>query len=214
MAVAAKICGLNDVEGLDVALRHGARLVGFNGFPGSPRYVVPDQLAALAGRVPDHVERVGVMVDPDDATLETWIRAGRLSIVQFHGQESAARLEAVRERFGVQVMKVIRVAEAADLDGVAPFEPVADWLMFDAKPPREATRPGGNAVAFDWQILSGRTLRRPWLLAGGLDAGNVKEAVTLTGARFVDVSSGVESKPGLKDPALIRQFLETVRDLV
>lgn len=214
MAVAAKICGLNDIEGLDAALRHGTRMVGFNGFPKSPRYVTPDRLAALAARVPDHVERVGVFVDPDDATLATWIPAGRLSIVQFHGHEPPARLQAVRERFGVQVMKVIRVAEAADLDGVAPYEPVAEWLMFDAKPPREATRPGGNAVAFDWRLLSGRSYRRPWLLAGGLDAGNVKEAVSLSGARFVDVSSGVESKPGLKDPALIRAFLETVRDLV
>ena len=214
MAVGAKICGLNDAAGLDAALRHGARMIGFNAFPPSPRYVVPDQLAALAARVPDHVDRVGVMVDPDDATLETWVRAGRLSIVQFHGHEPPERLQAVRERFGIAVMKVIRVAEAADLDGVAAYEPVADWLMFDAKPPREATRPGGNAVAFDWKLLSGRSWRRPWLLAGGLDAGNVKEAVTLSGARLVDVSSGVESAPGVKDPVLIRSFLEVVRDLV
>ena len=214
MAVGAKICGLNDAPGLDAALRHGARMIGFNAFPKSPRYVVPDQLGALAARVPHHVERVGVMVDPDDATLETWVRAGRLSIVQFHGHEPPERLQAVRERFGIAVMKVIRVAEAADLDGVAAYEPVADWLMFDAKPPREATRPGGNAVAFDWKLLSGRSWRRPWLLAGGLDAGNVKEAVTLSGARLVDVSSGVESAPGVKDPVLIRSFLEVVRDLV
>ena len=214
MAIAAKICGLNDATGLDAALRHGARMIGFNGFPASPRYVVPEQLAGLAQRVPDHVERVGVMVDPDDATLETWVRAGRLSLVQLHGNESVARVEAIHERFGVKVMKVIRIAEAPDLDGVAAYEPVADWLMFDAKPPREATRPGGNAVAFDWRLLAGRTWQRPWLLAGGLDVGNVKEAVDLAGARFVDVSSGVESKPGVKDPALIRAFLETVRDLV
>lgn len=214
MAIAAKICGLNDAQGIEAALRFGARMVGFNGFPRSPRYVAPDQLSALAGRVPDHVERVGVMVDPDDATLETWIRAGRLSIVQLHGHETVGRVEAIRDRFGIPVMKVIRVAEATDLDTVAAYEPVADWLMFDAKPPREATRPGGNAVAFDWQLLSGRPWRRPWLLAGGLDVGNIKEAVALTGARFVDVSSGVESKPGVKDPAMIRTFLETVRDIV
>jgi len=214
MAIAAKICGLNDVEGIDAALRHGARMLGFNAFPKSPRYVTPDRLAALAARVPDHVERVSVMVDPDDATLETWIRAGRLSIVQLHGNEPVARAEAIRDRYGVKVMKVIRVAEAADLDAAAAYEPIADWLMFDAKPPREATRPGGNAVAFDWRLLSGRTWRRPWLLAGGLDVDNVKEAVALTGTRFVDVSSGVESKPGLKDPAMIRAFLETVRDIV
>lgn len=214
MAVAAKICGLNDGAGLDAALRHGARMVGFNAFPKSPRYVVPDQLAALAGRVPDGVERVGVMVDPDDAILETWIRAGRLSMIQLHGHEPVARVEAVRDRFGIKVMKVIRVAEASDLEGVAAYEPVADWLMFDAKPPREATRPGGNATAFDWRLLAGRTLRRPWLLSGGLDVDNVKDAVTLTGARFVDVASGVEDSPGVKSPDKIRRFLETVRDLV
>jgi len=214
MAVDAKICGLNDPAGLDAALRHGARMTGFIVFPRSPRHVVPDRLAELAARIPDHVERVGVMVDPDDATLETYIRAGRLSMVQLHGHEPVERVDAIRGRFGVRVMKVIRVAEAADLDGVAAFEPVSDYILFDAKPPREATRPGGNAVAFDWQLLAGRAWRRPWLLSGGLDADNVREAVSLTGARSVDVSSGVEDAPGTKNPDKIRRFLEAVRDLV
>jgi len=214
MAIQAKICGLNDPDAVDAAVRFGARMVGFVWFPRSPRHVAPDQAAALAARVPDDIERVGVMVDPDDAALETFVRAARLSMVQFHGHESPARLVEVAERFGVRTMKVIRVAEAADLDAAAPYEPVADYLMFDAKPPREATRPGGNAVAFDWQLLSGRTWRRPWLLSGGLDASNVKEAAATTGARIVDVSSGIEDRPGVKNPRKIREFLEIVRDLV
>ena len=214
MAIQAKICGLNDADAVDAAVRFRARMVGFVWFPKSPRHVVPDQAAALAARVPDDIERVGVMVDPDDAELETFVRAARLSMVQFHGHESPARLAEVAERFGVRTMKVIRVAEAVDLDAAAPYEPVADYLMFDAKPPREATRPGGNAVAFDWQLLSGRTWRRPWLLSGGLDASNVKEAAATTGARIVDVSSGIEDRPGVKNPQKIREFLEIVRDLV
>ena len=148
MAIAAQICGLSDSAGLDAALRHGARMVGFVSFPKSPRHVVAEQARGLVARVPDDVDRVGVMVDPDDGALEAFIPAARLSIVQLHGHETPARVAAIRERHGVKVMKVIRVAEAADLDAVADYEPVADYLMFDAKPPREATRPGGNAVAY------------------------------------------------------------------
>jgi phosphoribosylanthranilate isomerase len=214
MAVAAKICGLNDRASLDAAVRHGARYVGFIAFPKSPRHVAPDEAAALAAHVPETVERVGVLVDPDDAMLEAYIRAARLSIVQLHGHETPARIDAIRERFGVRAMKVIRVAGPEDLGAVSEYEPVADLLMFDAKPPREATRPGGNAVAFDWKVLAGRTWRRPWMLSGGLDAGNVKQAVEITGARIVDTSSGVEDAPGVKNPEKIRDFLRIARDLV
>jgi len=214
MAVAAKICGINDPAALDAALRHGARMVGFNSFAKSPRYVTPDQAAQLAARVPEEIERVGVMVDPTDAELERFIRAGRLTVVQLHGYESPARVAAIRETHGVKAMKVIRVATPEDLEAVAAFEPVADLLMFDAKPPREATRPGGNAVAFDWRVLAGRTWRRPWLLSGGIDAANVAKAVEITGARTVDVASGVEDRPGVKSAAKIREFLEVARGLV
>jgi phosphoribosylanthranilate isomerase len=134
-------------------------------------------------------------------------------MIQLHGMEEPKRVADVKARFGLDVMKVIRVAGPEDLEPVAGFEPVADWLMFDTKPPKGATRPGGNAVAFDWRVLTGRTWKRPWMLSGGLDAGNVAQAVALTGARCVDVSSGVESAPGVKDPKKIAAFLDALRGL-
>lgn len=213
MAVEAKICGLRSPEAVAAALNHGARMVGFVFFPASPRHVSLDRAAALSRSVGDDVERVGVTVDADDDLLRRAIAAARLSVVQLHGRETPRRVADVRERFGVRTMKVARVSRAEDLDAAAVFEPVADLLMFDAKPPRGATRPGGNAAAFDWRLLAGRTWRRPWLLSGGLDVDNVGRAVELTGARTVDVSSGVESAPGVKDPALVGAFLERVAAL-
>ena len=213
MAVEAKICGLRSPEAVAAALNHGARMVGFVFFPASPRHVSLDRAAALSRSVGDDVERVGVTVDADDDLLRRAIAAARLSVVQLHGRETPRRVADVRERFGVRTMKVARVSAAEDLDAAAVFEPVADLLMFDAKPSRGATRPGGNAAAFDWRLLTGRTWRRPWLLSGGLDADNVGQAVELTGARAVDVSSGVESAPGVKDPALVGAFLERVAAL-
>lgn len=210
MKVESKICGLSTHEGLDAALRYGATMVGFNFFANSPRFVTWDQAASLSARVSPSVERFGVMVDPDDDFLGQAISAGNLSVVQLHGSEDAQRVANVRDRFGVKVMKVIRISEPSDLEQVSAFEPVADLLMFDAKPPKGATRPGGNAVAFDWRILAGKSWKRPWLLSGGLDAKNVRQAVEMTGARFVDVASGVENEAGAKDPSLIREFLEEV----
>ena len=213
MAVDAKICGLSSAPAVAAALDHGARMVGFVFFPGSPRHVSFEQAAALSRPIGPEVERVGVMTDPDDDLLRRAIAAGRLSVVQLHGGETPRRVAEIRERFGAKVMKVVRVSGSDDLDRAAGFEPVADLLMFDSKPPRGATRPGGNAVAFDWRLLAGRAWRRPWLLSGGLDPDNVGRAVELTGARAVDVSSGVESAPGVKDPALIGTFLERVAAL-
>jgi phosphoribosylanthranilate isomerase len=213
MAVDAKICGIGSTGAMDAALRHGARFIGLNFFPNSPRHVSFDAARALGARVPDGVGKVGIFVDPDDQTLRQAIDAAGLAMVQFHGSEDPQRVAEVRERFAVEAMKVIRVAGPEDLDTVADFEPIADWLMFDTKPPKGATRPGGNAVAFDWRVLSGRTWKRPWMLSGGLDADNVARAVATTGARWVDVSSGVESAPGVKDPAKIRAFLEVLKGL-
>jgi len=213
VAIDVKICGVNDRAGLDASLRHGARMIGFNFFPKSPRFVTTGQVAALSQVVPDDVERFGVTVDADDAMLEQVIAAARLSVVQLHGHEGPDRAAAIRERFGVKVMKVIRVSEAPDLDAVAAFEPVADLIMFDAKPPKGATRPGGNAVAFDWRLLSGRRWRRPWLLSGGLDPDNLRQAVEISGARAADVASGVESAPGVKDPERIKAFLQEASSL-
>ncbi len=213
MRVETKICGLSTHEGLNASLQHGAAMVGFNFFANSPRFVTWDQAASLSAQVSPGIERVGVMVDPDDDFLQQAIAAGDLSIVQLHGTEDAQRVAEVRDRFGVKVMKVIRISEPSDLEQIRAFEPVADLLMFDAKPPKGATRPGGNAVAFDWRILAGRSWARPWLLSGGLDAGNVRQAVEITGAKFVDVASGVENATGAKDPSLIRAFLEEVRTI-
>ncbi|MBT6511878.1 MAG: phosphoribosylanthranilate isomerase [Rhodospirillaceae bacterium] len=213
MALECKICGLSDVAGIDAAMRYGARMVGFNFFPKSPRYVSFDQAAALSPRVSPDVERVGVMVDPDDEMLRQAIAAGRLSIVQLHGKEDPGRVAQVKEQFAIKVMKVIRVSEATDLDEADAYVPVADLLMFDAKPPKGATRPGGNAVAFDWRILAGRTWKRPWLLSGGLDVANVARAVEISGTRMVDAASGIETAPGKKDPALIKAFLEELASL-
>jgi phosphoribosylanthranilate isomerase len=210
MALDAKICGIGSPEAMDASLRHGARFVGLNFFPNSPRYVTFDAARALGARVPEGVGKVGVFVDPDDQTLHQAIESAGLAMVQLHGSEDPQRVADIRGRFAIETMKVIRVAGPDDLDAVADFEPVADWLMFDTKPPKGATRPGGNAVAFDWRVLVGRTWKRPWMLSGGLDAENVVKAATLTGARCVDVSSGVESAPGVKDPAMIKVFLKAL----
>ena len=208
MAIDVKICGLNDRPSLDAALRHGARMTGFVFFERSPRHVTFEEAAALARHVPEGVERVGVTVDAGDDLLRQAIAAARLSVVQFHGAEDVHRLAEVRARFGVKVMKVIRVAGPGDLDATPEFSSVADVVMFDAAPPKGATRPGGNATAFDWRILQERRVASPWILSGGLDAGNLREAVGTSGARAVDVSSGVETAPGRKSPDLVREFME------
>jgi phosphoribosylanthranilate isomerase len=198
---------------VDAAAKGGARFVGFNFFPKSPRYVSFDDVRALGARVPERIGKTGVFVDPDDDLLRQAVAAAGLTMIQLHGMEEPKRVADVKARFGLDVMKVIRVAGPEDLETVPDFEPVADWLMFDTKPPKGATRPGGNAVAFDWRVLTGRTWKRPWMLSGGLDAGNVAQAVALTGARCVDVSSGVESAPGVKDPKKIAAFLDALRGL-
>ncbi len=215
MALDAKICGLSTPDSLDVAVAEGAAFVGFVFYPRSPRNVSFAQAAALAARVPERVRRVALMVDPDEAFLAELLRQVPLEILQLHGAETPARVAEIRARTGKEVMKAIRLAEAADLEAVSGFLPVADRLLFDAKPPAAMTQalPGGNAVAFDWSILSGRSFARPWMLAGALTAENLKEAVGTTGARAVDVSSGVESAPGVKDADKIRAFLRAALSL-
>ena len=215
MALEAKICGLSTPETLDVAVAEGAAFVGFVFFPRSPRNVSLPQAAALAARVPEGVRRVGLLVNADDGFLAELVRQVPLDLLQLHGAETPDRVAAIRERTGKAVMKVLHLAEAADLAAVAGYLPVADRLMFEAKPPASMSNalPGGNALAFDWSILAGRSFARPWMLAGGLNAGNLKEAAGTSGARAVDVSSGVESAPGVKDPAKIRDFLRAARTL-
>jgi phosphoribosylanthranilate isomerase len=215
MAVAAKICGLNEAAAVAAAVAGGAGFVGFVFYPPSPRAVTPAAAAALAAAVPESVARVGLFVDPDDALLADTLAAVALDMVQLHGRETPARVAAIKARFALPAMKAVPVACAADLDAAAAYQEVADWLLFDAKPPAGMTGalPGGNALSFDWQLLAGRRWAKPWMLSGGLSADNLGEAVRISGARAVDVSSGVEDRPGLKNPAKIAAFLDCAAGL-
>jgi phosphoribosylanthranilate isomerase len=212
MTVEAKICGLSTAETVDAAVAGGARLIGFNGYPPSPRYVGSnDNLKALGARVPKGVIRVGLFVDPDDALLDERLATGAIDLLQLHGKETPERVAAIKARTGKPVMKAFNVGAASDIErGIAAYATVADRLMFDAA---AGTLPGGNAQVFDWTFLSGRKVPLPWLLAGGLTPDNVAEAVRVTGARVVDVSSGVESSRGVKSVDLIRAFLDRVKAL-
>jgi phosphoribosylanthranilate isomerase len=212
MTVEAKICGLSTPETVDAAVEAGAGFVGFVTFPRSPRHIESlDLLKALGERVPPQVIRVGLFVDPDDALIDARLATGVIDMLQLHGAERPERVAALRARTGKQVMKAIKVASPADVErGIADYASVADRLMFDAA---DGTLPGGNAKAFDWTILSGREVPLPWFLAGGLNPGNVAEAVRVTGARAVDVSSGVEATRGVKSIELIRAFLGAVKTL-
>ena len=206
-----KICGLSTPESLAAALDGGAAFVGFNFFPPSPRYVTPDDAARLAPPARGKATIVAVTVDPDDDLLYRLMTTLKPDLIQLHGRETPARAREVAVRTGVGVIKALPVSETSDLDAAHAFETVVDHLMFDARPPSDAAMPGGLGSPFDWTILAGRRFARPYLLAGGLDPWNVGEAMRLSGAPFVDVSSGVERGPGIKDPGLISAFLEAVR---
>ena len=205
--VRVKICGLRTAEDVAAVVAAGAAYAGFNFFPKSPRFVTPDQARALALACPEGLCKVALVVDADDAALDGIVERVPLDMLQLHGHETPARVAEVKARYGLPVMKVIGVADAADLDGLLEHQLVADQILVDAKPPKGAALPGGNGLTFDWRLLVGRNWLRPWMLAGGLTPGNVAEAVRLTGARQVDVASGVESAPGEKDPAKIAAFV-------
>ncbi|HYL32658.1 MAG TPA: phosphoribosylanthranilate isomerase [Stellaceae bacterium] len=210
MNIAAKICGLSTPETVAAAIAGGAQFVGFVFFPPSPRNLTPAQAGPLVRSVPAGVTRVGVFVDPDDEILKRVLAAAPLDIVQLHGEETPERVAQIKRRFGKQVMKAIKVASESELAAAPRFYGAADWLMFDARPPKAATRPGGNALAFDWELLRARQWSLPWMLSGGLTADTVAEAVRIARVTAVDVSSGVESAPGVKDVAKIRTFLAAV----
>ncbi len=214
MKIRAKICGLNDAVSVAAAVEGGAAFVGFNFYPASPRAVSPDQAAELAARVPAGVGKVGLFVDAGDAAIDAAL-AAPLDILQLHGGETPERVAQLRARTGVRIIKNLPVASAADVERAADYYQAADWLMFDARPPKDMANalPGGNALAFDWLLLKDWEFPLPWMLAGGLDAGNVEEAVRLSGARVVDTSSGVEDRPGVKSTAKIRHFLKAVAAL-
>jgi phosphoribosylanthranilate isomerase len=205
-----KVCGLRTAGTMDAALAAGADMVGLVSFPASPRHVETAAAAALAERARGRAQIVLLTVDADDAALADLVAAIRPDWLQLHGRETPERVAAVRRRFGLQVMKALGVREAADLAAAASYG-AADRLLFDAKPPKDATRPGGNGLAFDWRLLAKLDPRLGFMLSGGLDPANVGEAVRIARPLGVDVSSGVERAPGDKDPALINAFVRAAR---
>jgi len=214
MTVAAKICGLSSEAAVAAAVEGGAAYLGFVFYPPSPRAVSPARAAALCAAVPAGVRRVGMFVDAADEAIRAVLDVAPLDILQFHGHEGPERVAAAKARFHIAVMKAIAVAAPEDVRAAAVYEEVADLLLFDAKPPRRADAlPGGNGLTFDWQLIAGHEWRRPWILSGGLTAESLAEAVRISGTAAVDVSSGVEHRPGDKDPAKIRQFLKVARSL-
>lgn len=214
MAVAVKICGLNDAAAVTAAVEGGARYLGFVFYPPSPRAVTPELAADLAALAPGDRTLVGVFVDPDDALLERVLAQAPLHALQLHGAESPERVRAIQARTGRIVIKALAVADADDLAAVPGHAEIADMILFDARPPKEPGRlPGGNGLAFDWRLLQDLRLGRPWLLSGGLSCENLEAAIALCRPPAVDVSSGVERRPGQKDPAKIRRFLDLARTL-
>lgn len=207
MSVGVKICGLKQRSAVEAAVDGGADYVGFVFFPPSPRYVDFASAASLASIVPSGVLRVGLVVNAETDFLRKLVTSVPLDMLQLHGNEPPSRVAEIREYFGLPVMKAIFVGGEADLKVVSEYEKVADRLLFDARPSPNASRPGGNARSFDWHLLGGRSFRVPWLLAGGLHAGNINEAVRCSGAATVDVSSGVEDAPGRKSVDKILAFL-------
>jgi phosphoribosylanthranilate isomerase len=214
MSIATKICGLSSEETVAAAVEGGAAYLGFNFYPPSPRAVGPARAAELCAPVPYGVQRVGVFVDADDDAIRAVLDFAPIDILQFHGHESPERVAHAKVRFLRPVMKAIAIAAPEDVLAAARYEAVADMLLFDAKPPRRADAlPGGNGLAFDWELVAGHEWRLPWMLSGGLTAGLLPEAVRISGAGAVDVSSGVERRPGDKDPEKIRKFLAVARSL-
>jgi phosphoribosylanthranilate isomerase len=213
MTVEAKICGLRTKDAVAAAVEGDARSIGFVFFERSPRNVTLAEVRDLTANIPTGIIKVGLVVDADDDFLAEIFSGGFFDMIQLHGHESPARVRQVRERFGLPVMKVIAIEGPEDLTHARDYEGVADRLMFDAKPPKDATRPGGNAAAFDWQHLQGLTWQKPWVLAGGLTPDNVARAVRISGTGAVDVSSGVEDAPGIKSIAKINEFLSAVEKL-
>jgi phosphoribosylanthranilate isomerase len=211
MALLVKICGLSTPEALDAALDAGADMVGFVFFAPSPRNISLETARALSARVKDRAEKVALTVDADDLVLAQIIDAQQPDVLQLHGHETPERVTAIKQRFGLPVMKALAIETQSDLAAIRSYTHIADRLLFDARPPRDATRPGGLGKPFDWQLLQNLDLPIPYLLSGGLDAENVAEALRITRALGVDVSSGVERTPGVKDPDKIRAFVRAAR---
>lgn len=202
-----KICGLTTRETAMAAVDAGAAYIGLNFFPPSPRFLSVKAARDLAVDIPPGVAKVALTVDAEDNVLDEIVNEVPLDFLQFQGKETPQRVSELRTRYGLPVMKAVGIASADDLPSLDRFEEVVDQLLVDAKPAQDATLPGGNGVAFDWRLIANRRWAKPWMLAGGLNPENVAEAIALTGARQVDVASGVETVPGVKDPELMRAFI-------
>jgi phosphoribosylanthranilate isomerase len=209
--IAVKICGITDSADVPAAILAGARYLGFVFVAQSPRNLELDDACFIAGAVPPGIARVALTVDACDAELDAIVEAVPLDMLQLHGHESPDRVAAVGDRYGLPVMKAVGIAGEADLPAIEEHARAAAQILVDARPPRGAALPGGNGLAFDWRLVAGRRWSVPWMLAGGLTPANVAEAIRLTGARQVDVSSGVESSPGVKDGAAIAAFVDAAR---
>lgn len=212
MNIQVKICGLTAPADVAAVAKAGARYAGLVFFAKSPRYLTIEAARALALDLPEGIAKVALTVNADDATLDAITADVPLDMLQLHGSESLERVQEVRARYGLPVMKAIGIADEADLAQISTYTRVADQLLIDAKPPKDAELPGGNGLAFDWRLLAGRRWATPWMLAGGLTPENVAEAVHLTGATQVDVSSGVESAPGVKDAGKIAAFVRAATE--
>jgi phosphoribosylanthranilate isomerase len=215
MAVRVKICGLNSPAAVATAVAGGASHLGFVFYPASPRALQPAAAAALMRAVPEGIVKVGNFVDAADEAIAAVLGEASLDMLQLHGDETPRRVKELRRRFGLPVMKALRIASAVDIAAADEYLPAADWLLFDAKPPAsmKGALPGGNALSFDWALLAGRSWTRPWMLSGGLNVGNLATAVAATRATHVDVSSGVEDSPGRKSPDKIAAFLKLAATL-
>ena len=215
MSIEVKICGVNSPAALGAAVAGGADYLGFIFYPRSPRYVTPARAREIGSHAPESLTKVGVVVDLDDAALAAILEGAPLDMLQLHGRESPERVAEIRARFALPVMKAVKIAGADDVAAAEAYCAVAERLLFDAKPPKDmaGALPGGNALALDWQLLAGTAWPIPWMLSGGLDADNLAEAVRTSGARALDVSSGVEDAPGKKNPDKIRAFLSTAKAL-
>jgi phosphoribosylanthranilate isomerase len=211
--VKVKICGVRTREIVDTAVDAGADYVGLVFFPKSPRHIAPEAAREIAEHASGRIETVAVLVDPDDALVDEILARVRPNLLQLHGSEPPARVAAIKSRSGLRVIKAIGVASADDVAKAAAYRGIADMILFDAKAPADSDLPGGHGLAFDWRALGGPSLERPFALSGGLHSGSVWEALVATGADMVDVSSGVERAPGVKDPDLVRRFIQAAKAL-
>lgn len=206
-----KICGITTDAAMDAALEEGADFLGFVFFDKSPRNIKPATAAYLINRLPSHLKAVGLFVDADDDRIAQTIKQAKLDVLQLHGSETPQRIAALKSRFNLPVIKAVKISEPADLLSLGPYQAIADWILFDAKPPVTSDLPGGNGEVFDWHLLQNLKITKPWMLSGGLSPDNIRLALDVLSPDAVDVSSGVEDSPGVKNPDKIRTFIRAVK---